>query len=324
MPAPAWLKDIQLITFDCFGTLMDWRAAFEKVEIRSKEDFEKFETEAAKLQEQDQYLRYTEVLKTAVGRVRPQLRPAIVGLFADDFGRMAPFAETARALHRMRDVVKIGVLANGDASHQLDVIATLRIPWDVCITSQELRAYKPTDRAWDAMLRIGVARSAATRDSWMHVSASPRQDLVPARARGLKTCYVKRIAAGAKVGDEKVTADLTVGNLDELAALVQEAKQGPLLFEVESTATDATVRQRLLAWLLQNRLGPMREVPGVRAATLYERDDGVLIEQYVFGGKQEFDSYTESWAAEHRAAVRDEFGQAVQRSQRVSGILARS
>jgi 2-haloacid dehalogenase len=319
MPAPAWLKDIQLVTFDCFGTLMDWRTAFEKVEIRSREDFDKFETEAAKLGEQDQYLRYTEVLKTAIGRVRPQLRPAIVGLFADDFGRMAPFADAARALHAMRDVVKVGVLANCDASHQLDVIATLRMPWDVCITSQELRAYKPTDRAWDAMLRIGVARSAATRDSWMHVAASPRQDLVPARARGLKTCFLKRPG-----GDERATADLTVTNLDELATLVQQAKQGPLLVEVESVAQDSAVRDQLRAWLQQFRLGAMREVPGVRAATLFEREDGLLIEQYVFGGRQELDAYTESWAAEHRAAMRDEFGQTVQRTQRVSTIRARS
>lgn len=321
MAAPAWLKDIQLVTFDCFGTLLDWRSAFEKVEIRSREDFEKFEAEAAKLAEQDQFLRYTEVLKTAIGRVRPQLRPAIVGLFADDFGRMAPFPDAARALHAMRDVVKVGVLANGDASHQLDVISTLRLPWDVCITSQELRAYKPTDRAWDAILRMGVARSAATRDSWMHVSASARQDLVPARARGLKTCYLKR---PGRTGEERVTADLTVAGLDELATLVQEAKQGPLLFEVESQAQDAKVREQLRAWLLQNRVQAMREVPGVRAASLVERDDGLLVEQYVFGGRQELDSYTESWAAEHRAAVRDEFGQAVQRTQRIAQVRARA
>lgn len=319
MPAPDWLKDIQLVTFDCFGTLMDWRTALEKVEIRSREDFEKFEGETQKLQEQEQYLRFVDILKTAIGRVRPQLRPAIIGLFADDYGRMAPFPDVIRSLHTLRDVVKLGVLANCDAQHQIDVIATLRMPWDVCISSQEIRAYKPTDRAWDAILRMGVARSAATRDNWLHVSAFSRVDLQPARARGLRTCFLKRSGS-----EEKATADLTVSSLDELTALVQEAKQGPLLFEVESTSTDASTREQLRTWLLDERLGPMRNMPGVRGASLVEREDGVLVEQYVFGGHHEYDNYLASYAAEHRAAVRDQFAQGVQRVQRVSSIRGRA
>ena len=163
MSTPDWLSQVQFVTFDLFGTLLDWRTAMERVELRTREDFDKLEVETRQLQEQDQYLRYTELLKTAIGRVRPQLRPAVIGLFADDFGRVAPFADTLRALHRVRDVVKVGVVANCDAQHALDASSTLRMAWDVCLTGQELRAYKPTDRAWDAVLRMGVARSEIGR-----------------------------------------------------------------------------------------------------------------------------------------------------------------
>lgn len=317
---PSWLQDIQLITFDCFGTLLDWRAALEKVEIRSREDFDAFQREAVKLQESEQHARYTDVIKASIAKVKPQIRPAIIGLFADDFGRIAPFPDAARAIATLRDAVKVGVLANCDAGHQLDVISTLRVPWDVCITSQEVRAYKPADRAWDAMLRIGVARSAATRDAWMHCSAYDRMDLVPARARGLRTCFVKRNGGDEKAG----TPDLSVGGLDELAALVLAAKKGPLLLEVESVCTDAGVADKLRAWILDQQLPALRTIPGVRAAQLVEREDGVLVEHYVFGGRHEYDNYVASYAAEHRAAVRDAFGRDVERTARVSSIRGRT
>lgn len=318
MSTPDWLSHVQFVTFDCFGTLLDWRSAMERVELRSREDFDKLEVEVRKLQEQDQYLRYTEVLKTAIGRVRPQLRPAIIGLFADDFGRVAPFADSLRGLQLMRDVVKVGIVANCDAQHALDASATLRMAWDVCLTAQELRAYKPTDRAWDAVLRMGVARSAATRDNWLHVSTSAHADLMPARARGLRTCLLRRPG-----GDERATVDLTVDGLDELARLLAAAKAGPVVLEFDS-ATDNGTRDRLRAWLLAERLPQMRAVPGVRSVTLVERDDGTLVEHYVFGGKPDLDGYLEAFAPEHRAAVRDEFGSAVQRTMRLAQVRGRA
>ena len=88
-----------------------------------------------------------------------------------------------------------GVLANSDANHQLDVTSNLRLAWDVVITSAEIRASKPSERAWDAAVRMGVARTAVPRDAWLHVSAFGKLDLEPARGRGLRTCHVRRRAA---------------------------------------------------------------------------------------------------------------------------------
>lgn len=315
---PAWLEDIHLITFDCFGTLLDWRASLEKVEIRTREDFDLFERETQRLQSADQHQRYAEVLKSAISKVRPQLRPAVIGLFADDFGRTPAFADSARALATLRDVVKVGVLANSDASHQLDALATLSVAWDLCITSQELRAYKPSDRAWDAILRIGVARSAVTRDGWLHVSAFDHLDLIPARARRLHTCLVRRPGA-----DDKVPADLTVESLDELANLVLMAKRGPLQLEVASTCSDSATATRLCSWLRQTYLVELRATPGVRGATLIEREDGTLAEQVLFGGQAEYEQYLATYAAEHRAMVREAFPEGVERVVRVSSVRAR-
>ncbi len=315
---PAWLADIQLVTFDVFGTLLDMQAALDKVEIRTRQEIQEFEESVREQTDRESWVRYSEVLKTAINKVKPHLRPALVGVFADDFGRSAPFSDSARALHGLREVVKVGLVGNCDAQHQVDVVTALRVVPDVSITSQEIRAYKPNDRAWDAIVRMGVMRAAVTRDNWLHVSHAPRSDLVPARAKGIKTCMVRRPGA-----DDRANVDLSVGSLDELVRLLVDAKQGPLVYEIENRHPDAAQRERLAQWLLESMLPAVRACTGCRSAALVQHDDGTLLEQYVFGGKVEYDSYSEAFAAEHRANLRDEFGRVVDRTTRVSRVRGR-
>lgn len=316
--APAWLADIQLITFDVFGTLIDTQSALDKVEIRGKQEIADFEAAVREQTDKESWVRYSEILRNAIAKMKPHLRPAIVGVFTEDLGRSAPFTDSMRALHSLREVVKVGLVGNCDAQHHVDVVTAMRVVPDVGITSQEIRAYKPTERAWDAIVRMGVMKAAVTRDHWLHVSASTRTDLVPARGKGLKTCLVRRPGS-----DDRANVDLHVSDLDELVAMVVEAKQGPLLFEIDNRHPDAAERGKLAQWLIASMLPAVRQVAGVRSAALIEREDGCLTEQYVFGGKVEHDSYLEAFAAEHRANLRDEFGRSVERTTRLSRVRGR-
>lgn len=316
---PAWLADVQLVTFDVFGTLLDMQTALDKLEIRGKQEVAELEELVREQTDRESWVRYAEVLKQAISKVKPELRPAIVGVFAEDLGRTAPFGDSLRALHGLRELVKVGVVGNCDAQHQVDVVTALRVVPDLSITSQEIRAYKPTERAWDAIVRMGVMRAAVTRDNWLHVSHNLRTDLVPARGKGLRTCQLRRTGQ-----EERANSDLAVESLDELQALIVAAKQGPLLCEVDNRLTGSSDEHaRLTKWLMGEMLPAVRQVAGVRSAALIERDDGLLTEQYVFGGKSEYDAYTEAFAAEHRANLRDEFGRSVERTVRVSRVRGR-
>ena len=316
--APAWLADIQLITFDVFGTLLDSQAALDKVEIRTRQELADFDAAVREQTDKESWVRYSEILRNAIAKMKPHLRPAIVGVFTEDLGRSQPFPDSMRALHSLREVVKVGLVGNCDAQHQVDVVTAMRVVPDVGITSQEIRAYKPTERAWDAIVRMGVMKAAVTRDHWLHVSAAVRSDLVPARGKGLKTCLVKRPGC-----EERANVDLQINDLDELVSLVVQAKQGPLLFEIDNHHPDAAERPRLAQWLTSQMLPAVRQVAGVRSAALIEREDGALTEQYVFGGKVEHDSYLEAYAAEHRATLRDEFGRVVERTTHLSRVRSR-
>ena len=309
MDVPSWLGDIQLVTFDCFGTLLDWRRGLATVEIEDDRDFAEFLDACAEMQNRERHVAYKQVLKETIRKLRPKLRPAVIGLFSDDLGRVPAFGDTPGAVGSLKDMVQVGVLSNCDANHQLDVISTLRVAWDVCITSQEIRAYKPSDRAWDAIVRMGVARTAATRDSWLHVSSFEQKDLVPARGRGLRTCHLLRPG-----GDPRATADMVIDSLDVLVEMMMEAKRGPILYEVSNVAANPDTREKLRDWLVGEMMPSMREVGGMRDARLVETQDGTLIERYTFGGKKNVEDYEETFAAGHRAMVRESFGADVTRT----------
>jgi len=166
---------------------------------------------------------------------------------------------------------------------------------------------------------MGVARTAVTRDKWLHVSAFQRYDLGPARARGLKTCLLRRPG-----GDEKAPCDLVVEGLEELVALTAAAKKGPVLLEISNQADGKETRDRLRSWLVDRRMPMMRQVPGVRDGRVVEADDGQLHERYIFGGQHEYEAYVEAFEAEHRAAVRQRFGEKVVRESRTVIVRGRA
>ena len=309
MEIPAWLRDIELVTFDCFGTLMDWRRGLQQVEIESDEDFEAFKQATKRRQEQERHQPYSMILKDSIRELKPHLRNAVVGLFADDFGRVPCFQDAPGNLAALKDLVEVGVLSNCDANHQLDVISTLRVAWDVCITSQEIRSYKPSDRAWDAIVRMGVARTAATRDGWLHVSAFDKTDLVPARGRGLKTCFLRRPG-----GDVKATSDLTIDSLSELVTMLMTAKAGPVVYEVRSKLAEGMNSAEVVGWLTTELMPQMRGVVGMHDTKLVEPEAGLLVERYTFGGQRDVEAYLEAYGAEHRSLVRERFADQLERT----------
>ena len=306
-----FLPDIQLITFDGPGVLFDWRAGLARVGVTDAGDIGKFVARLNDLAIAEPFRRWSDVVRQALTDTRGDLRPAALGLFAADLGRLPLWPDALPALHSLRDVVQIGLLSNGDAQHHLDASQTCRTRWDVCVSSEDLRAHLQTERAWDAAVRAGVTRAAVTRDAWLHVSTS-EQALELAKARGLRTCLLQRPGTAGQVQGE-----IQVADLHDLTQQMLAAKQGPLLVEVLVTVPDGQ-REALADWLRDTLLPAMRRVPGVRSARLYAREDGSLLEQYAFGGRPEVEAWQASFAPEQRAMVREAFGAGVTRTVQVA------
>lgn len=303
----AWLEHLQLVTLDGPGVLFDWHAGLQRIGIENPVEIGAFVQRLQVLAAESEgtthapFRKWTDLLRQALMETRTDLRPAVAGLFSSEIGRLPTHADALPAIQGLREVLQVGLVANGDAQHHLDAAQTLRTRWDVCISSEELRAHQPTERAWDAIVRAGVTRAAVTRDAWLHVSTS-EQALEMAKARGLKTCLVQRVQ-----GDRRPQADVVVTDLQALTRQILEAKQGPLLVEIV-TQPPAELREQTTQWLHSTLLPAMRKVPGVRSARLHRRENGELVEHYMFGRQQEVLDWQANFGAEQRIMLRDALG----------------
>jgi 2-haloacid dehalogenase/putative hydrolase of the HAD superfamily len=201
-------RNFDVITFDCYGTLIDWESGIADAFLRAaREDgidlhrdevlraYERIEP----VVEGEQFRLYRDVLTEAAARVGHALGWPLAyerGTFlADSLPSWKPFADTNRALERLRDAgYRLGILSNTDD----DLIAATRkhftVDFDPVVTAQQVRSYKPAHGHWnEAKKRIGDAR-------WLHAAQSNFHDVVPANALGIATAWVNRRGDAALQG----------------------------------------------------------------------------------------------------------------------------
>jgi FMN phosphatase YigB (HAD superfamily) len=302
------LAEIDLVTFDCFGTLVDWATALPALGVEATR-MPQFLAESVRLQRPAQrgapFLSYREILARVGAVLRPDLEAARLSSWARGFGELAFFDDAVAGVRLLGGVVDVGVISNCDLVHQLDVERRLGRPWDVCVTADELGAYKPTDRAWDAAIARVLARGY-DRDRWLHVSAWDDYDLLPAGARGVRTAYVPRPGASEPAA---AAVDLRFSDLRELARTVAAAKHGPVSYDVDVEAKSAEIAARYHAWMLGEHLAAVRACAGVRAAELLRLDDRRFRSSYRFRTRGAYDRYLERDAPHLRARARELFAE---------------
>jgi 2-haloalkanoic acid dehalogenase type II len=219
---------IQVITFDCYGTLIDWEGgiagAFAEAAAEDGVTLERDAVLRAYAQvepevEQERYRTYREVMQFTAHRVAQMLgwrvpyeRCTFLPL---SLPRWTPFADTNDALDQLAAAgCRLGILSNVDD----DLIAAtrkhFRVGFDFVITAQQLRSYKPAPAHFTtARERIGGAR-------WLHAAQSNFHDIVPCNALGIPTAWINRKGEQALPGG---TPAHEFRDLAGLAAYVRSA-----------------------------------------------------------------------------------------------------
>jgi 2-haloacid dehalogenase len=195
-----------LLTFDIFGTVLDWRAGLGDT------DFDRIVDAQGEL-EQARFRPYAEIVAQSLVRVRG-LDVVSAARMGAEAGTWPLFPDSREALRRMRSIAPLAATTNSDRAHGEQVQAQLGFRLDGWICAEEVRAYKPDRRIWEA----AAHKLGRTFDrSWWHVSAYADYDLCTARELGLTCVFVRR--PHSRPGD----ADLTVPDLAALADLVEAA-----------------------------------------------------------------------------------------------------
>jgi 2-haloacid dehalogenase len=119
-----------------------------------------------------------------------------------------PFSDTRRALKRLARRYRLAIVSNIDRDLLADSVGQLQAPLSCLVTAEDARAYKPDP----APLALAIERLALPPGEILHAAFGWKYDLEPARALGMRTCFVNR--GGIDVAEPR---DLEVPSLDALA-----------------------------------------------------------------------------------------------------------
>lgn len=228
-------EGIEALTFDCYGTLIDWEAGIlaglrrvlgaHGIEPSDDELLEAYATfEAAA--EAGPYLRYRAILGRCLREVgaRYGVTPdeAAVAAFGGSVVDWPAFPDSAAALDRLHARYRLSVVTNCDDDLFAASAARLGIAFDWVVTAQQVGAYKPDRRNFEvAFERLGVPR-----DRILHVAQSLFHDHATAKALGLKTVWIDRRhdrAGSGATPPAAVAPDATFPDMASFAAAATRA-----------------------------------------------------------------------------------------------------
>jgi 2-haloacid dehalogenase len=98
-----------------------------------------------------------------------------------------PWPDSLAGLARLKAKYIIGTLSNGGVRLLADLAKHARLPWDVILSSDLFRHYKP-----DAEVYLGAAELLDTPAGNIMLVAAHNGDLAAARSHGFKTGFVAR------------------------------------------------------------------------------------------------------------------------------------
>lgn len=221
------LAQVRAVTFDCYGTLVDWRAGMRPVIARAlvldhppdaplpsvEQWWERWE--ALQFERLAPYRPYREVLLDSFAATMRSFGlptfadggPALVHSLAD----WPPFPDTTAALRRIARRRRLGVISNVDGALLAQTLGRLLAPIGVLVTAEEAKAYKPDP----APFQLALERLGLRPDEVLHAAFGWRYDLETAARLGMRTCFVRRDGAPPPTGS--AAPDLDVPSLRALA-----------------------------------------------------------------------------------------------------------
>ncbi|MCL6740658.1 haloacid dehalogenase type II [Sphingomonas sp. RB56-2] len=211
------LSQFTTLSFDCYGTLIDWEAGLsdalaplrEQSAVSGDAILERFGRIEHELQEESPGLRYAELLARAHERLSAELGiasdPGGALAFGQSVGDWPAFADSAEALAYLKGHFRLVILSNVDRQSFAGSNRRLGVQFDHIFTAEEIGSYKPDPRNFqyllDRMGEIGVERGQL-----LHVAQSLFHDHVPANSFGIASAWIDR-RAGKGGGGATVMPD---------------------------------------------------------------------------------------------------------------------
>lgn len=210
----------EYLTFDCYGTLVDWRNGILRAFATAAADagpcepdrlLELHARHEARVQS-GPYRSYREVLTETARRMAADLglerQLGTCEFLADSLPHWRPFAEVGATLAALRRAgCRLGILSNVDDDLLAATLERLGVDFDLLITAEQVRSYKPAAAHFErAGERIG-------RRPWLHVAQSQFHDIAPAQRLAIPAAWINRL------GEPRAASLRAVPTFPDLSAL---------------------------------------------------------------------------------------------------------
>jgi 2-haloalkanoic acid dehalogenase type II len=199
------LTDFKVLTFDCYGTLIDWESGMFAA-------LAPLLAKVAPAPSRDAVLNAHARHESAQQRVTPakpyrELLAVVHKRLAEEwdvpvswdeclaYGRSVrdwpAFPDTANALRYLKSHYRLVILSNVDNESFAFSNARLGVTFDAIYTAEDIGSYKPSDRNFEYMLEK-LRTTGIGKDQILHTAESLFHDHVPANRLGLASCWIHR------------------------------------------------------------------------------------------------------------------------------------
>ncbi len=205
------LRGVETITFDCYGTLIDWRAGLTRSFLqlfgpaandRMQELCEAYVEIEADV-EAGSYQSYRAVITETAQRLASRFGFVVTsersGLLAELLPTWQPFADTNEALNRLSRRYRLGVLSNIDRDLFAQTAQHFDVAFDFVVTAEDVRAYKPDIAHFERLMTqhgdkrksTGITKNTSDRRV-LHVAQSLFHDGMPCSRLGIRYVWINR------------------------------------------------------------------------------------------------------------------------------------
>jgi 2-haloalkanoic acid dehalogenase type II len=259
VPPTRSLKSFSILTFDIYGTLIDWEdgilSALQPLLTRLPADHhlksatyaeekkigfgKAFTAIESQLQRENPGMKYSELLTDSYLRFAKELGIADdeevkneAKTFGGSIGTWAAFPDTVEAMKRLKKYFKLAPLSNVDrASFQNTLDGPLQgVEFDAIYTAEQIGSYKPDLRNFDYLFEHVKQDFGLSKEDILHTAQSLTHDHVPAKEMGLTSAWIARGPGGKTgmggdvdklIGEGKVAFSWRFKSLGEMADAVE-------------------------------------------------------------------------------------------------------
>jgi 2-haloacid dehalogenase len=221
-------KQFEILSFDCYGTLIDWRSSVLEIimpilndyniEMTDEEIFGLF-LDADRKTISREYIAYREVLTRImenIGKIlNLNLQQRDKTCLVDRFGDWHPFPDSHNALVKLQEQYKLAIISNVDDEMFNLTMRCIGIRFEYIVTAKQVQSYKPSHNNFN----VALEKFGVPKEKVLHVAQSIHHDIRPTNELGWHNVWVNRYNEPERT-DPAEFPDLEVPDLASLVRII--------------------------------------------------------------------------------------------------------